>query len=104
MRKVMEAAIGAALLLGTGTAELATAQQEPADQVQGDMLTVVAQREQIDQEMGDLPGVLVSAPTPEGVLGIQARRDNLPDNVRLDMYAVIGQRADMDRGRAEAPR
>ena len=46
MRKVMEAAIGAALLLGTGTAELATAQQEPADQVQGDMLTVVAQREQ----------------------------------------------------------
>jgi hypothetical protein len=103
MRKVVEAAIGAALLLGTGTAELAMAQQEPADQVRGDMLAVVAQREQIDQEMGDLPGAVVSAP-PEGVLGIQARRDNLPDKVRLDMYAVIGQRADMDRGRAEAPR
>ena len=101
MQNLARAVVGAALLLGTGTAELALAQTP--DQVQADMLAVVAQRDQIDQEMGELPGVFVTAPS-EGVLGVQVQRDNLPDKVRLDMLTAIGQRVDMDRGQAQAPR
>ena len=101
MHNLARAVVGAALLLSTGTAELALA--ESPDQVQSDMLAVVSQRDQMDQEMGELPGVFVSTPEQPGVLGVQARRDNLPDKVELDMLAAIGERVDMDRGRAQAP-
>lgn len=100
MQKIARAALGAAMLASTmgAAAEVAFAQQ-PED----DMLAVVYQRDQTDHEMGDLPGVFVAAP-PEGVLGVQARRDNLPEPVFLDMLRAVGQRADIDKGQAEAPR
>ena len=99
MQKIVRAALGAAMLASTlgAAAEVAFAQQ-PED----DMLSVVYQRDQADQEMAGLPGVFVAAP-PEGVLGVQARRDSLPEPVFLDMLRAVGQRADMDQGQAEAP-
>lgn len=99
MRRIARAAIGAALLLSASGAAVDLASAETTD----DMLAVVYHREQLDQAMGDLPGVFVEAP-PEGVLGVQARRDPLPQDAYLDMLRAIGQRVDMDRGQAEAAR
>src|SRR2546430_1030138 len=100
MGKLVRVALGTALLLTTAATDFAVA---AADDPQADMLAVVVQRDRIDQEMGQLPGVFVSTPN-EGVLGVQVKRDALPEQVQLDMLRIIGQRADMDRGQAEAPR
>jgi hypothetical protein len=55
----------------------------------------------MDREMGTLPGV--SRLDAGRRLGIQARRDELPDQVQLDMLRAIGQRADMDAARPRRP-
>jgi hypothetical protein len=99
MRKIARAAFGAAMLLSTTGAAVDLAFAAPED----DMLAVVFQRDRIDSTMGDLPGVFVAAP-PEGVLGVQVRREPLPESVYLDMLRTIGQRADREREQAELPR
>lgn len=100
MHKIARAALGAAMLVSTmgAAAEVAFAQG-----AEDDSIAALQQRAQIDQEMADLPGVFVAAP-PAGVLGAQARRDNLSPDAYLDMLRALGERADMDRGHAEAPR
>ena len=100
MRKIARAAIGAAMLLSTTGAavDLAFA-AGPEDE----MLAVVYQREQIDVKMGDLPGVFVAGP-PEGVLGVQVRREPLPESTYLDMLRAIGQRADREHEQSDLPR
>jgi hypothetical protein len=97
MRKIARAAIGAALLLSTTGSAVAFAAPED------DMLAVIYQRDRIDSVMSELPGVFVAGP-PAGVLGVQVRRDALPEPIYLDMLRAVGQRADRVREQAELPR
>lgn len=99
MHKLARAALGAMMLASTAGMAADLAFAAPTD----DHLAVIYQREQIDDEMSNLPGVAGVEPPP-GVLGVQVRRDGLPDDVRLDMLRAIGQRTDFDRDLAEAPR
>jgi hypothetical protein len=91
MKKIARVALGAAMLVSTTVATADFAFAAPED----DMIAVVSMRDRIDQAMSELPGVVVAGP-PSGVLGVQVRRDSLPEPVYLDMLRVVGQRVDFN--------